>query len=248
MKSHLSILSAAVLFVLGSYNADAKPSAVLQSGNGHSSPGRPASQHRTAPASGSILYDQTSGMTGAVIPADNWTLFYASYSTQGADDFVVPTGQTWTIESFYIPYGQQASATWLPSSADVLLIADDGSGHPTGAVVCVGTATAETASGSNFTFTLATPCMLPQGTYWLELAFDGVVNFTMAAGWAVRSPVAGQPAQWQDPGHTYGTTCSTWGDFATCFPTVPSSRLGGDFAFQILGATDDIFFGGFEAP
>ena len=247
MKGPLSALPAAVLLALAGSAAEANSPAIRQSAHSNTPPARPASRHRTAPT-GSILHDQTGGMTGEGFFANEMTSSYSSFTSRGADDFVVPTGQTWTIESFYIPYGQQASATWLPSSADVLLIADDGSGHPTGAVVCVGTATAETASGSNFTFTLATPCMLPQGTYWLELAFDGVVNFTMAAGWAVRSPVAGQPAQWQDPGHTYGTTCSTWGDFATCFPTVPSSRLGGDFAFQILGATDDIFFGGFEAP
>ncbi len=249
MKGPLSLLSAAVLFVLAGTNADAAPSVTRESSPASAPPPRPASQHRAVPTGSTVLYDQTSGMPGAVVPVDNFTAFYANYSSQGADDFIVPTGESWAIDGFVIPFGQPGNASGVPAAADVLVLADDGSGHPTGAVVCDRTGTPGTAAGGNFTLTLAIPCELTEGSYWLELAFANV-TFGTVAGWAVRAPIAGQAAQWQNPGGTYGTPCDTWEDFATCFVSAPSSQIGGDYAFQILGAVisrpDEIFFGGFD--
>ncbi len=232
MKGPLSVLSAAVLFALAGSTADATSPAIQKSVHTNTPPARPSSKHRTAPAGG-ILYDQTGGQTGEGFFANDMTTSYSQYTSQGADDFVVPAGQTWTVNGFVIPY-VQTFASQLPTSGDVLVHSDDGSGHPGATVLCDGTGTPGTGDGSNFSLTLSTPCVLPAGTYWLDFAFANI-NLTNYTYWLVNGPIVGQPAQWQNPTGGLGTVCSTWGDFSTCFTTVPSSLIGGDFAFQVIG-------------
>ncbi len=233
MKGPLSALPAAVLLALAGSAAEANSPAIRQSAHSNTPPARPASRHRTAPT-GSILHDQTGGMTGEGFFANEMTSSYSSFTSRGADDFVVPTGQTWTVNGFVIPYVQTA-ASRLPASADVLVHNDDGSGHPGPTVLCDGTGTPGTATSAVFSFTLATPCVLQAGTYWLDFAFADI-DLTDYTFWLANGPIAGQPAVWWNPGGRFGVTCSdAWHDFATCFTTVPSSVAGGDFAFQVIG-------------
>ena len=232
MKGPVSILSAAVLFALAGSTADATQVARSKSFHSSTPPVRPASKHRRAPAGG-ILYDQTGGMTGNGFTANSYPASM-SYSAQGADDFVVPTGQTWVINGFEIPFSPGGSSS-VPSSANIGVWSDDGAGHPGATLLCDGTGTPGSTASSVGSFTLTTPCVLPEGSYWFTFQFANALFPTSFAFWKVNGPIAGQPGQWENPGGGFTSVCNSWGDFATCFSTVPSSTIGGDWAFQIIG-------------
>ena len=229
MKSSLSILSAAILMALAGSEANATAPLIQKSAHRNTQPARSAPKHRTAPV-GSILYDQTGGMTGLSILAASETV--SVYSTQGADDFVVPGGRTWTINAFVVPMDQSSPSS--PASGSAQIWSDDGSGYPGATLVCDATDTPMSFVSSEATIRLETPCVLPTGQYWF--VFSTIASPSdLYTYWNVNGPVIFQPAQWQNPGGGYFTSCNSWGDLTTCFPSAPSSLIGGDFAFQIIG-------------
>lgn len=248
MKGPLSLLSAAVLFVLTGPNADASRQATRMSQQ-ESTPASPATRYRSSPAGSGILYNQTAGQTNVGLPV-NSSVASSSYSSLGADDFVVPTDEAWTINGFVIPYSSAHSS--VPSSADIKVYSDDGTGHPGATLLCNAVDTPGIATSTYFTFTLAVPCVLQDGSYWFTLQFKNVDFFTNWVYWKVNGPIANQPAQWENPGGGFELGCSSWDDIATCFMSVASSLIGGDFAFQITGTSrsvpDEIFFDGFDGP
>ncbi|MFO1505756.1 MAG: hypothetical protein U1F23_01540 [Lysobacterales bacterium] len=232
MKGPLTLLSTAVLLALAGSTADATSPAIQRSIHTSTPAPRPASQHRQAPAGG-ILWDQTAGMTGQnFLVATFSTSAYAVYSSQGADDFVVPSGQTWTVNGFVLPVAIGTSSP--PTTGNPRVWSDDGDGHPGTTLACDGTNTPITFANDTVSMTLATPCVLPEGSYWFEFSTNANTS-NYFVWWMVNGPIANQPGQWQNPNGGFETACSAWSDLAACFPSVPSSQIGGDWAFQIIG-------------
>jgi hypothetical protein len=170
----------------------------------------------TAPAAGAaILHDQynnfgaDSGLASGDPPGTN-------NSQQAADDFNVPSGQTWSLESVDVR-SQDGGAL----AANVFVYANAGS-LPGGLL----------ASRLNVTFNGAlkdrsvplTPAVtLQPGTYWI-----GVQGAGASWGWVERTVQTGLPAAWMT--EQDGTPCeNVFKAKGSCFPTDPDQvfRLNG---------------------
>ncbi len=176
-----------------------------------------------------VLYDQYDNLSGSASLSATFTDFL-DFSADLADDFNVPAGDTWTIESL------DADGLYFNGSGPAtdwnLFIYNDASGKP-GSIVASQMNMPISVSGTTFTFNLSPSVPLSAGHYWIELQ----ANMTFATegewGWTDRTVQSNSPAQWQNPGGGFGI-CQTWGDkLAICIPTAG----GPDQVFRVNGTS-----------
>ena len=157
------------------------------------------------------LYDQTaSTITNADVSQDFETSNNA-YDNQGADDFVVPAGKTWTITQVEVD-GQYFNGPGPAASVNVTFYAD-ASGVPGTAVRTF--ANLPYSNGPNFTIPLPSSVVLAPGHYWLSV--QSRQDFTPAGewGWDGNAVQTRSAAAFQNPGNGFGTGCTTWRARAT---------------------------------
>ena len=162
-----------------------------------------------------VLYDQyNNGATTATLSA-TFTDF-PTFSADLADDFVVPSGQTWNVQSIDAD-GQYFNGAGPANSWNVFVYANNGT--LPGALVYSILNTTVTQSGTTFTVNL-TPCAtLTPGTYWVEIQANMTFSPNGEWGWTDRTVLSNNPAAWQNPGGGFGV-CPTWmPKLATCVPT-----------------------------
>jgi hypothetical protein len=166
------------------------------------------------------------GADESILETPNSTLGFGfqhtAYGNIMADDFVIPSGQTWTIESITC-FGYQTNSTttptfngmWLeiwddgPDSSPTLLWGDMTTNVYSSAawtnVYRVSTASSGTSSARPImavTANLSTPVVLGEGDYWLHVNMDG----TLTSGpWAPPISILGATST----GDAYQYTSST---------------------------------------
>ena len=158
----------------------------------------------------SVLYDQYNNGDGvgtlSAMFTDSPTL-----NSDLADDFVVPSGQTWTVQSIDAD-GVYFNGGGPATSFNVIFYIDSG-GVP-GAIVGGALFLPFTQSGSTFTVPLG-GVILSTGHYWVEIQ----ANMTFSVGgewaWSNRTVQNNSPAQWQNPGGGFGV-CPSWMPRTTC--------------------------------
>lgn len=171
-----------------------------------------------------VLYDQydndlNNGIVSANRP-DSPTL-----SAEAADNFVVPGGQTWTVNEVDI---RSPAGFASPTSFDVHFYLDNGSGLP-GTQVYVATGLAVTGN-PDYVITLTTPAVLAAGTYWVSAV--GTITGSNWY-WEGRSVTNNTfSTAWRNPGGGYGTPCTDWGRLSTCI-----GQTWPDQMFRIVGTT-----------
>ncbi len=173
-----------------------------------------------------VLYDQYNNAgTNASLSA-TFTDF-PTFSADLADDFVVPAGQTWSVESIDAD-GVYFNGPGPATSFNVFFYADN-AGLP-GALVYAATNQPVVQVGTTFTVNLTVPAVLPAGTYWAEEQ----ANMTFATqgewGWTDRTVQSNNTAAWQNPGGGFGV-CPSWTRKLTCIPTAS----GPDQVFRLNG-------------
>lgn len=188
---------------------------------------------------GGTLYDQTSAIASEGINSQNFESTYAAYDDQGADDFVVPKGATWTVTEVDAP-GLYFNGYGPASSEDVHFYAD-ANGVPGKEVKCKScTGVNGGDSSGSFTIPLGKGAKLKGSskaakskgtTYWVSV----VANCSFSGGcgewgWSTSSVLHGNPAQWQNPGGGFGV-CPTWGPITSCI----SGNTEPDFSFTLKG-------------
>jgi hypothetical protein len=179
-----------------------------------------------------VLYDQyDNGGTSGWTSQDFETTFDA-YDNQGADDFVVPTGETWNVDEVDVKgvYFNGAG----PSVSFHVFIYSDNAGLP-GTVVYTGLnqTYTETPDGTGLVddvITLSPAAVLTEGTYWVSVQSQMDFGVGGQWGWQERLVQNGNPAAWQNPGGGFGTPCTTWGVRTTCL-----GSGGPDNMFRIAG-------------
>ena len=157
-----------------------------------------------------LLYDQTNSPgTNATVSQDFETANDA-FDNQLADDFVVPGGQTWTVQQV-VASGVYFNGPGPAASFNVTFYTN--AGALPGAAVPGGTYTglAYTNVAGTFTITLPTNLVLTAGTYWVSI--QARMDFTPGGewGWTDRTVTSNSAAAWQNPGGGFGTPCTTWG-------------------------------------
>ncbi|MCI0612421.1 hypothetical protein L0244_05480, partial [bacterium] len=179
-----------------------------------------------------VLYDQYDNPGTYGWTSQDFEPAFDAYDNQGADDFVVPSGETWNIDEVDVK-GVYFNGTGPSVSFNVFIYADAG-GLP-GATVYTGLLSGYTESpdGSGLfdvVITLAPAAVLTEGTYWVSV--QSQMDFAVGGqwGWQERTVQAGNPAAWQNPGGGFGTPCTSYGVRTTC--------LGGgvpDNMFRLAG-------------
>jgi hypothetical protein len=174
-----------------------------------------------------VLYDQYDNSGANATLSATFTDF-PDFDADLADDFVVPAGQTWNVESIDAD-GVYFNGSGPATDWNVFIYADN-AGLP-GAQVYGILNQPVSVVGTTFTVNLSPAAVLTEGTYWIEVQ----ANMTFATegqwGWTDRIVQSNSPAAWQNPGGGFGI-CQTWGrrgDTCGMDPGVPDQvyRING---------------------
>src|SRR5437667_9480315 len=191
-----------------------------------------------------ILYDQYNNASTVASLSATFTDF-PTFSSDLADDFVVPAGQTWNVQSIDAD-GVYFNGSGPATNWNVFIYANSG-GLP-GTQIFSATNQPVTVVGTTFPVTLPVPAVLNAGTYWTGIQANMTYGTQGEWGWTDRTVQSNQGAAWQNPGGGFAM-CMTWGrrgDPAGCNidPGVPDQvfRING----TIGGGCDVFQNGGFE--
>ena len=179
-----------------------------------------------------VLYDQMDNPGANATVSQMFEPANAAFNNQGADDFVVPETDAWTVTQV-VAGGVYFNGPGPSASFNVTFYSDT-AGFP-GAAVPGGTYTGlayTNVPAGTFTITLSTPLLLAPGTYWVSVQAN--MNFTPfgEGGWNDRTVTSNSAAVWQNPAGGFGTSCTAYGRRgASCGidPTAP------DQIFQVMG-------------
>jgi hypothetical protein len=170
-----------------------------------------------------VLYDQYDNQGLSSFPSQDFETALDNFDAQGADDFVVPTGETWNITEVDV-YGDYSAGSVGSDSFHVFIYQD-------GSVVY--TALNQSYSTSNnvdFVVTLTTPAVLTEGTYWVSVQSRMDYNGNDQWFWKDRTVQNNNPAAWQNPGDGFGTGCTGWSVRTSCL-----GSAGPDYVFRVVG-------------
>lgn len=180
----------------------------------------------TAVDAQTLLYDQTTGtLSGGILCRKHDAAASFSYDTEGADDFTVPSGVTWSIDSikaygFYNTTAPNASKT-------IVTIYNDNSGVP-GTVFFQDTINdADVDNNGSLEPYFQDPIVLTGGTYWLSVKL-----YTSTTPWywrRITEPISSYQFLWQNPNGGYAV-CTSWTNLTSCLSIADSS-----VAFRLYG-------------
>jgi N-acetylneuraminic acid mutarotase len=175
-----------------------------------------------------VLYDQYNNAGANATFSGTFTDF-TGLDADLADDFVVPGGETWNVESIDAD-GVYFNGSGPANSFNVFIYTDSG-GLP-GTQVYSTLNQTWTQVGTTFTVNLSPAAVLAPGHYWIEIQANMTFSVGGQWGWTDRTLQSNSPAAWQNPGGGFGTPCTTWGQRgASCGidPGVPDQvyRLNG---------------------
>src|SRR5437588_3285995 len=176
-----------------------------------------------------VLYDQYDNAGGNASLSQQFDDL-PTFSADLADDFVVPSGETWNVDSIDAD-GVYFNGSGPSTDFNVFFYADN-AGLP-GTQVYSATGQSYAQVGTTFTVTLTTPAVLTEGTYWVEVQAHMPFTPNGEWGWTDRTVQSNNPAAWQNPGGGFGL-CPTWQPkLAVCIPTAS----GPDQVYRINGTT-----------
>lgn len=165
------------------------------------------------------------------------------------DDFVVPGGETWSIDGVDV-LGAYFNGSGPADSFNVYFYTD-ASGLP-GTLVDSRMAQPYTNDASAI-ITLDSPVVLTEGTYWISV--QARMDFPIGGqwGWTDRTVTSNTASVFQNPADGLGTGCPTWAAKTVCIPgSDPDTtfRLNGTIGSATTfcnGGADEIFCDGFES-
>jgi hypothetical protein len=173
----------------------------------------------TRGAAATVLYNQYNNAGTSDIVSDDFGYTYSGYDAEAADDFVVPSGEIWSISQVDVDGGFLQG---YPGAYVNVWIYQDASGLP-GTVVhtALNGTYATGAEAGALQIPLSPPADLGAGHYWLSVqafpAFDGGLSYRWL--WRDRTVQSNSAAAWRNPGHGWvypgGHACDNWGTRAT---------------------------------
>jgi hypothetical protein len=183
-----------------------------------------------------VLWEQMSGVGTNSLVSQNFEAAFDTYDCQGADDFDVPTGYLWTIESIDV-LGVYFNGAGPANSVNVWFYSDN-AGLPGSEVFSEMniTPSAGLADGS-FSLPLSSPPQLGEGTYWVSVQCNLDYGVGGEWGWTEQTQ-NGNESAWQNPGGGFATVCSSWGYRVTS--CVIGSAPYYDFSFRLNGTASII--------
>ena len=147
-----------------------------------------------------ILYDQYDNNAGVATLSATFTDFPNS-SSDLADDFVVPGGQTWNVDSI------DADGVYFngagPATDWNVFIYTDSAGLP-GTQIFSATNIPIVEVGTTFTANLTPAAVLGAGTYWIEIQANMTFGTQGEWGWSDRTVQSNKGAAFRNPGGDFG--------------------------------------------
>jgi hypothetical protein len=176
----------------------------------------------TSPATAEVLHDQLAGTAGASDATSDNVTDMPTNSVQTADDFEVPSGQSWTVTELDVAGRNNLSGSRL---VNVFIYADTSNGLP-GAELF--RQTNINALAPNFTIPVTGAPSLVPGSYWISPQMNQLTGEPHWY-WDDRQPVNGHPAAFR--GAAGG--CVDWQprDLCSSDPGYP------DEAFRLIGTS-----------
>jgi len=176
-----------------------------------------------------VLYDQYNNSAGGVATLSATFTDFPDFSADLADDFVVPGGATWNVQSI------DADGTYFngagPATNWNVFIYMDNAGLP-GAQVYSTTNQPVNQVGTTFTVNLTPAAVLGAGTYWIEIQANMTFGTQGEWGWSDRTVQSNNGAAFRNVGGGFG--CGTdWVRKPVCVPTTG----GPDQVYRINGTT-----------
>jgi hypothetical protein len=196
-----------------------------------------------ASANAEVLLNQIDETSPESINSQNFNPSNDAFDAMAADDFVVPAGETWTIDSALVRGSNDGSVA--ATSVDVKIFADAG-GLP-GAEVYGGSASATDYPRMQLSFAGPT---LSAGTYWFGVSAvldPGTTPPFHQWYWAENSEPFGHPAVYRNPGDGFQTGCTTFTVKSTCaFNGVPHVAPSQSFSLSGTRTLPPVEDGGCE--
>jgi hypothetical protein len=183
-----------------------------------------------AGASAEVLYDQIDQTSPQSINSQDFPTANDQFDAVNADDFVVPPGETWNLDSALVRGTNSGSGA--ATSARVFVFADAG-GKP-GAQLFTGVAPATAYPRMVLAFDGPT---LPAGTYWFgaQAILDPGTSAPFSQWfWAENSERAGALAVYRNPGDGFNTGCTSFTIKSAC-PFGSEVHLAPDQSFSLSG-------------
>jgi len=162
-----------------------------------------------------LLFDQTNNPTGSTA-AQDFEATYDIYDCKAADDFVVPSGETWYIDSVIMEGTYSAVAQF--NSGAVVSFYDNSSGLP-GTLISTQTVSsgADPDGNGSLVVHFTSPVVLTGGTYWLVgWARKDYANNGGQWYWGRNSTGSGNNFLWQNSGNGFSTGCTSWIAATSC--------------------------------
>ncbi|MGD0192838.1 MAG: hypothetical protein ABSD74_19045 [Rhizomicrobium sp.] len=172
------------------------------------------------------LYSQNNDDAGVAVISQNFESSMSIYDAQGADDFVVPKGKTWTVEEVDIT-GVYFNGSGPAASENVTFYADS-NGLP-GKQIAAITKAKGADNGGSFAIKIHAVKLKP-GHYWVSVGANCSFVTCGEWGWELRSVQANDMAAYQAPGGS--GPCTTWQPLDVCF----GNGTPPDFMFALKGS------------
>jgi hypothetical protein len=201
-----------------------------------STSGRPAAVPTVQHPGLTVLYNQDKDDSGNAIVSQKFEKEYATYDDQGADDFVVPAGKTWTIQEVDA-YGQYFNGSGPATSENVFFYKAVGKTKLPGKQVNVAAKVKGKDNSGSFAITLSTPVTLTAGHYFVSVQAN--LAFSKGGEWGWEATLAGgktfkDAAGWRNPQGGFGIGCTKWGVEDSCI----DAGQGPDNLFKLLGTSN----------
>jgi hypothetical protein len=191
----------------------------------HSATGSPPKPSASPlPAVSSVLYDQyNNDLPGGIVSAERSDS--PTFTTQAADDFIVPGGDTWAIDEIDV----RAGTADAPTSFNVYFYTNSGGTNLPAILVTQQLAGPVGGTNPDYAVTLSPAVRLTAGRYWVSV--QGVITGANWY-WEGRNVTSNSATAWQNPGNGFGTGCTTWTRAATCVGTAWPDQM-----FRIRGSS-----------
>ena len=179
------------------------------------------------PESRSVLYEQ-SNSSGSGRASQDFEPAYDAYDCQGADDFYVPAGLLWIIQTVTVTGTGSLTAT----VANVLIYADAG-GIP--AATATNSLMGLTCTNASGVLTIPIPGGLPlaPGHYWISVQ-DAAPYVTYGQWfWTMTSSIYNSQSCWRNPGGGFGGPTVWTTMTALGYPNA-------DFMFRLEGTSGPV--------
>lgn len=190
-----------------------------------------------------VLWDQSDNPSGTDIVSQDFIdgAPFDIFDARAADDFLVPDGYVWEIESVKVFGTYDGAAPNNIQSLDVVFYEDQG-GLPGEIVDSCNFINIQPVdlNDPSFLISLPTPCVLRPGTYWMSVRANMLFLPNGQWFWNERTVQTLNPFVWENPGNGFGTGCTTYSyavdECGTEFPDLTFQLMGDEVPFPSVPA------------